>query len=370
MSNSYKLLVLPGDGIGPEVMKEVIKVAKSIGELSKVKFEIEEDDIGGSAYDRYGTPLSDETLEKAKNSHAVLLGAVGGEKWDNLDFSLKPEQGLLRIRKELDLFANLRPALCFESMVDASSLKPDLVSGLDILIVRELTGGIYFGEPRGIEDKGNGNRVGINTQSYSTEEVRRVARIAFELASKRGNRVTSCEKSNVMESGILWREEVSHVHKNEYPNVELSHMYADNCAMQLVRDPHQFDVIVTTNLFGDLLSDISAQLTGSLGMLPSASLGDVNNEGVRKSLYEPVHGSAPDISGQGKANPIAMILSFAMMLRYSLDRGDDADLVEKAVNKVLEDDLRTADIMQPGKQLISTEKMGEEICNHLDRLAV
>ena len=205
MSNSYKLLVLPGDGIGPEVMKEVIKVAKSIGELSKVKFEIEEDDIGGSAYDRYGTPLSDETLEKAKNSHAVLLGAVGGEKWDNLDFSLKPEQGLLRIRKELDLFANLRPALCFESMVDASSLKPDLVSGLDILIVRELTGGIYFGEPRGIEDKGNGNRVGINTQSYSTEEVRRVARIAFELASKRGNRVTSCEKSNVMESGILCR---------------------------------------------------------------------------------------------------------------------------------------------------------------------
>ena len=365
MSNSYKLLVLPGDGIGPEVMKEVIKVAKIIGELSKVKFEIEEDDIGGSAYDRYGTPLSDETLEKAKNSHAVLLGAVGGEKWDNLDFSLKPEQGLLRIRKELDLFANLRPALCFESMVDASSLKPDLVSGLDILIVRELTGGIYFGEPRGIEDKGNGNRVGINTQSYSTEEVRRVARIAFELASKRGNRVTSCEKSNVMESGILWREEVSHVHKNEYSNVELSHMYADNCAMQLVRNPKQFDVIVTDNLFGDILSDEAAMLTGSLGMLPSASLGAVDSNNFRKSLYEPVHGSAPDIAGKGIANPIASILSFAMCLKYSFNMDKESDLINKSVNNVLASGFKTADLIGDDNKNLSTVEMGDQILNQL-----
>ena len=361
MSNSYKLLVLPGDGIGPEVMKEVIKVAKSIGELSKVKFEIEEDDIGGSAYDRYGTPLSDETLEKAKNSHAVLLGAVGGKKWDNLDFSLKPEQGLLRIRKELDLFANLRPALCFESMVDASSLKPDLVSGLDILIVRELTGGIYFGEPRGIEDKGNGNRIGINTQSYSTDEVRRVARIAFELASKRGNRVTSCEKSNVMESGILWREEVSYVHENEYSNVELSHMYADNCAMQLVRNPKQFDVIVTDNLFGDILSDEAAMLTGSLGLLPSASLGAKDKNGKIRSMYEPVHGSAPDIAGKNIANPIATILSLAMALKYSLDLDKEANQLEKAVQSVLDDGLRTKDIMSKNMKEVNTSDMGNAI---------
>ncbi len=326
MSNSYKLLVLPGDGIGPEVMKEVIKVAKSIGELSKVKFEIEEDDIGGSAYDRYGTPLSDETLEKAKNSHAVLLGAVG---------------------------------------VDASSLKPDLVSGLDILIVRELTGGIYFGEPRGIEDKGNGNRVGINTQSYSTEEVRRVARIAFELASKRGNRVTSCEKSNVMESGILWREEVSHVHENEYSNVELSHMYADNCAMQLVRNPKQFDVIVTDNLFGDILSDEAAMLTGSLGMLPSASLGAVDSNNFRKSLYEPVHGSAPDIAGKGIANPIASILSFAMCLKYSFNMDKESDLINKAVNNVLASGFKTADLIGDDNKNLSTVEMGDQILNQL-----
>ena len=370
MSNSYKLLVLPGDGIGPEVMKEVIKVAKSIGELSKVKFEIEEDDIGGSAYDRYGTPLSDETLEKAKNSHAVLLGAVGGEKWDNLDFSLKPEQGLLRIRKELDLFANLRPALCFESMVDASSLKPDLVSGLDILIVRELTGGIYFGEPRGIEDKGNGNRVGINTQSYSTEEVRRVARIAFELASKRGNRVTSCEKSNVMESGILWREEVSHVHKNEYSNVELSHMYADNCAMQLVRNPKQFDVIITDNLFGDILSDCAAMLTGSLGMLPSASLGNKNQvTGKRHALYEPVHGSAPDIAGQGIVNPMAQILSLSMLFKYSFELEKESELINKAVSKTLQQGYRTKDILSNDGNLVGTSEITQNVIRNLDELS-
>ena len=365
MSKLYKLLILSGDGIGPEVMDEVIKVAKCVEEKSDVVFEIQKDDIGGAAYDRYGVPLSDETLAKAKESHAVLLGAVGGEKWDNLDFSLRPEQGLLSIRKEMDLFANLRPALCFESMVDASSLKSELVSGLDILIVRELTGGIYFGEPRGIEEKSDGTRIGINTQSYTTEEIRRVARIAFELASKRDNRVTSCEKSNVMESGILWREEVSYVHKNEYPNVELSHMYADNCAMQLVRNPKQFDVIVTDNLFGDILSDEAAMLTGSLGMLPSASLGAFDSNNSRKSLYEPVHGSAPDIAGKGIANPIASILSFAMCLKYSFNMDKESGLINQSVNKVLSDGYKTADLIGDDNKNLSTVEMGDKIINQL-----
>ena len=369
MSKLYKLLILSGDGIGPEVMDEVIKVAKCVEENSNVAFEIQKDDIGGAAYDRYGVPLSDETLDKAKDSHAVLLGAVGGEKWDHLDFSLRPEQGLLSIRKEMDLFANLRPALCFESMVDASSLKSELVSGLDILIVRELTGGIYFGEPRGIEEKSDGTRVGINTQSYSTEEIRRVARIAFELASKRDNKVTSCEKSNVMESGILWREEVSYVHKNEYPNVELSHMYADNCAMQLVRDPKQFDVIVTDNLFGDILSDCAAMLTGSLGMLPSASLGSVDkNTGKRFAMYEPVHGSAPDIAGKGLANPLAELLSLSMMLRYSFEMKDEADLIDKAVSLALEAGPRTPDIMAHGREKVGTKGMMDIILRKLEEL--
>ena len=365
MSKLYKLLILSGDGIGPEVMDEVIKVAKCVEENSNVAFEIQKDDIGGAAYDRYGVPLSDETLDKAKDSHAVLLGAVGGEKWDHLDFSLRPEQGLLSIRKEMDLFANLRPALCFESMVDASSLKSELVSGLDILIVRELTGGIYFGEPRGIEEKSDGTRVGINTQSYSTEEIRRVARIAFELASKRDNKVTSCEKSNVMESGILWREEVSYVHKNEYPNVELSHMYADNCAMQLVRNPKQFDVIVTDNLFGDILSDEAAMLTGSLGLLPSASLGAKDKNGNMRSMYEPVHGSAPDIAGTGKANPIATILSFSMALRYSLNLDKEADTLDQAVQTVLDEGLRTKDILSKNTKEVSTSQMGDAIISKL-----
>ena len=309
-------------------------------------------------------------MQKAIEADGVLFGAVGGPNYDNLPFSEKPERGLLRLRKDLGLYANLRPAMVFNSLADASTLKKEVVSGLDIMILRELTGGIYFGEPRGVETLADGSKKGINTEVYSTHEIRRVAEVAFELASKRNNLVHSVEKANVMESGLFWREEVQKLYEEKYNHMKLEHMYADNCAMQLVRDPHQFDVIVSTNLFGDLLSDISAQLTGSLGMLPSASLGDVNEEGMRKSLYEPVHGSAPDISGQGKANPIAMILSFSMMLRYSLDRGNDADLVEKAVNKVLEDGLRTADIMQPGKELISTEKMGEEICNRLDQLAV
>ena len=365
MTISYKLLVLPGDGIGPEVMNEVLKVSSCIEDMSSANFEIEKDKIGGAAYDKYGTPLSDETLMKAKNSHAVLLGAVGGSKWDNLDFSLKPEQGLLRIRKELDLFANLRPALCFESMVEASSLKPELVSGLDIMIVRELTGGVYFGEPRGIKELSDGTRQGTNTQTYNTNEIRRVARIAFELAQKRNKKVTSCEKSNVMESGILWREEVEYVHENEFKDIELSHMYADNCAMQLVRNPKQFDVIVTDNLFGDILSDEAAMLTGSLGMLPSASLGEIDENNFRKSLYEPVHGSAPDISGKGIANPIASILSFAMCLKYSFGMDAESDLINKSVNKVLSDGFKTADLLGDDSKNLSTEEMGNQIIQEI-----
>ena len=346
-------------------MTEVTKLISAVEKSSGAKFEITYDDIGGAAYDRYGTPLADSTLEVAKQSHAVLLGAVGGEKWDDLEFSLKPEQGLLRIRKELELFANLRPAMCFESMVDASSLKPELVAGLDIMIVRELTGGIYFGKPRGIETLADGTRQGVNTQTYNTKEIHRVARVAFELARKRDNRVVSCEKSNVMESGILWREEVTAIHTNEYNDVELTHMYADNCAMQLVRNPKQFDVIVTDNLFGDILSDEASMLTGSLGMLPSASLGEVDENNFRKALYEPVHGSAPDITGKGIANPIATILSFSMALRYSLDLNKEADILDQAVQKVLDDGLRTKDILSKGKKEVSTSQMGDAIISKL-----
>ena len=361
MSKIFKLLILPGDGIGPEVMIEVSKLISAVEKMSGVKFEITYDDIGGAAYDRYGTPLADSTLEIAKQSHAVLLGAVGGEKWDDLEFSLKPEQGLLRIRKELELFANLRPAMCFESMVDASSLKPELVSGLDIMIVRELTGGIYFGEPRGIQTLADGTRQGVNTQTYNTKEIHRVARVAFELARKRDNRVMSCEKSNVMESGILWREEVTAIHNKEYQDVELTHMYADNCAMQLVRNPKQFDVIVTDNLFGDMLSDEAAMLTGSLGLLPSASLGTKDKNGKMRSMYEPIHGSAPDIAGKGVANPIASILSLSMALRYSLDLDSEADSLDLAVQQVLDDGLRTKDIMSAEKKEVGTSVMGDAI---------
>jgi len=361
MSKIFKLLILPGDGIGPEVMTEVTKLISAVEKSSGAKFEITYDDIGGAAYDRYGTPLADSTLEVAKQSHAVLLGAVGGEKWDDLEFSLKPEQGLLRIRKELELFANLRPAMCFESMVDASSLKPELVAGLDIMIVRELTGGIYFGKPRGIKTLADGTRQGVNTQTYNTKEIHRVARVAFELARKRDNRVVSCEKSNVMESGILWREEVTAIHTNEYNDVELTHMYADNCAMQLVRNPKQFDVIVTDNLFGDILSDEASMLTGSLGMLPSASLGEVDEDNFRKALYEPVHGSAPDLASQGIANTIACILSFAMCLKYSFEMNDEADKINDAVNNVLTSGYKTKDLIGNNEQNLSTQQMGDKI---------
>jgi 3-isopropylmalate dehydrogenase len=360
------LLILPGDGIGPEVMAEVRRIIDWFGARRGIAFDVSEDLVGGAAWDAHGTPLHDDTMARAQEVDAVLLGAVGGPKYDALDFSVKPERGLLRLRKEMDLFANLRPAQCFDALADFSSLKRDVVAGLDIMIVRELTSGVYFGEPRGIHKEGN-ERVGINTQRYTESEIARVARSAFDLARKRDGRVCSMEKANVMESGVLWRDVVTEVHQAEYPDVELSHMYADAGAMQLTRWPKQFDVIVTDNLFGDLLSDLAAMLTGSLGMLPSASLGLPMENGRPKALYEPVHGSAPDIAGQGKANPIACILSFAMALRYSFDLGDEAARVEKAVEKVLADGLRTADLMGPeGGTPVSTSGMGDAVLAALD----
>jgi 3-isopropylmalate dehydrogenase len=360
------LLILAGDGIGPEVMAEVRRIIDWFGTARGIAFDVSEDLVGGAAYDAHGVPLSDATMARAQEVDAVLLGAVGGPKYDALDFSVKPERGLLRLRKEMDLFANLRPAQCFDALADFSSLKREVVAGLDIMIVRELTSGVYFGEPRGIHKEGN-ERVGINTQRYTESEIARVARAAFELARKRDGRVCSMEKANVMESGVLWRDVVQEVHDAEYADVELSHMYADNGAMQLVRAPRQFDVIVTDNLFGDVLSDCAAMLTGSLGMLPSASLGAPMENGRPRALYEPVHGSAPDIAGQGKANPIACILSFAMALRYSFDMGDEAARVERAVEKVLADGLRTADLMGPeGGTPVSTQGMGDAVLAALD----
>ncbi len=369
MVANKKLLVLPGDGIGPEVMDEVKRVIDWLDGQRRVTFDIDEGLVGGSAIDAEGAPLSDATMARAQAADATLLGAVGGPKWDELPFEQKPERGLLRLRKEMELFANLRPAICFDALVQASTLKPEVVSGLDILIVRELTGGVYFGQPRGIEDLPDGQRRGINTQVYTTNEIRRVAALAFELARKRQSRVCSAEKANVMESGVLWRQEVTKLHGEGFGDIELSHMYADNAAMQLVRNPKQFDVIVTDNLFGDILSDEAAMLTGSLGMLPSASLGAADSSGRRKALYEPVHGSAPDIAGQGKANPVAMLMSFAMCLRYSFDLSEDADLVESAVTSVLEQGLRTGDIAGPGDQVISTKEMGEAVRNEMAKVA-
>ena len=355
------LLILPGDGIGPEVMHEVRKVIAWFEASKGLEFDVSEDLVGGCAYDVHGTPLHDKTMAMAQEVDAVLLGAVGGPKYDSLDFNQKPERGLLRLRKEMDLFANLRPAQCFNALADFSSLKKEVVSGLDIMIVRESTSGVYFGEPRGIFEEGN-ERVGINTQRYSESEIDRVARSAFELARRRNNKVCSMEKANVMESGVLWREIVQKVHDQDYSDVELSHMYADAGAMQLCRWPKQFDVIVTDNLFGDLLSDAAAMLTGSLGMLPSATLGPVMANGRPKAMYEPVHGSAPDIAGQGKANPIACILSFAMALRYSFERGEEADLLETAIETVLANGARTPDLMGPdGGNPITTSAMGDAI---------
>src|SRR5579872_6355209 len=365
MATKKKILVLAGDGIGPEVMRQVFRVIEWFERRKIASFELSEDLVGGAAIDAHGTPLADATMARAKDADAVLFGAVGGPKWDDLPFAMKPERGLLRLRKEMDLFANLRPALVFAPLIGASSLKPELIEGLDLMIVRELTGGVYFGEPRGITTLPGGGRKGINTQVYTTDEIVRVARVAFELARKRDKRVCSVEKANVMESGQLWREEVTKLHAAEFKDVELSHMYADNCAMQLVRKPKQFDVIVTDNLFGDLLSDCAAMLTGSLGMLPSASLGAADARGHRKALYEPVHGSAPDIAGKDLANPLACILSFAMMLRYSFDLSDEATLVENAVRQALASGARTGDIATGGAR-ISTAEMGDAVLRELE----
>ena len=360
-----KFLLLPGDGIGPEVVGEVKKIIQWFNKNKSLDFEIDEDLAGGVSYDKHGTPITDEVFYKALECEAIILGAVGGPKWDDVEFSKKPERALLKLRKELKLFANLRPAICFKQLVDASTLKPEIISGLDIMIVRELTGGIYFGEPRGIKPIDNGERKGINTHSYTTSEIQRVARVAFDLAKKRKNKVTSCEKSNVMEAGLLWKEEVQELHDKEFKDVELNHMLADNCAMQLLRNPKQFDVIVTDNLFGDMLSDQASMLTGSLGLLPSASLGAKNKEGKARAMYEPIHGSAPDIAGKGIANPIATILSFAMALRYSLDLDKEADALEKAVQSVLDEGLRTKDILSKGTKEVSTSKMGDAIISKL-----
>ncbi len=366
--SNRKILVLPGDGIGPEIMREVMRVIEFFDKRHIASFEVSEGLVGGSAYDASGTPLTDETLAQAQASDAVLFGSVGGPKWETLPFELQPERGLLRLRKEMDLFANLRPAMVFEALADASTLKRELVAGLDLMIVRELTGGIYFGEPRGIETMPDGSRRGINTEVYSEAEIERVVRAGFELAKKRQHRLCEVDKANVMESGILWREVARRVHA-DYPDVELSFMYADNCAMQLVRNPKQFDVIVTSNLFGDLLSDCAAMLTGSLGMLPSASLGALDASGRRKALYEPVHGSAPDIAGKDMANPLACILSFSMMLRYSFDMVEEADLVEGAVRRALASGVRTSDIVQPNTGRVSTRVMGDTVLRELDKAA-
>ena len=360
-----KILLLPGDGIGQEVVAEVKKIIQWFNSKKSLDFDIDEDLVGGAAYDKHKNPITDEVFYKALESEAVILGAVGGPKYDNLEFSKRPERALLKLRKELKLFANLRPAICFKQLVDASSLKPEIVSGLDIMIVRELTGGIYFGEPRGIKLIENGERRGINTHSYTTNEIIRVARVAFELAKKRGKKVTSCDKSNVMEAGVLWREEVQSLKDKEFKDIELNHMLADNCAMQLLRNPKQFDVIVTDNLFGDILSDEASMLTGSLGLLPSASLGAKDKNGNIRSMFEPVHGSAPDIAGKGIANPIASILSFAMALKYSLNLDKEADILENAVQEVLDEGLRTKDIISKGMKEVSTSQMGDAIISKL-----
>ena len=359
MNKKTKILLLPGDGIGPEVCKALKKIINCLEMNSYISFEVDEDLIGGASYDIHNTPITDKVVKKAKVVDAVLLGAVGGEKYDSLPFEVRPERGLLQIRKELDLFANIRPAKVFNALTEASSLKKEVLENMDIIVLRELTGGIYFGEPRGIEDIDNNLRRGINTEVYTTDEILRVGRVGFEIAKKRNKLIHSVEKSNVMESGILWKEEINKLGKEFYPEIEIINMYADNCAMQLVRNPKQFDVIVTGNLFGDILSDISAELTGSLGMLPSASLGHfISGTNKRLALYEPVHGSAPDIAGKNLANPIAMILSLAMFLNHSLDEQKIAILIENSVENVLNKGYRTKDIMQHGLNQVSSQDMG------------
>jgi 3-isopropylmalate dehydrogenase len=359
---TFKVLMLPGDGIGPEVAAEARKVVDVLRQSGVAGFEVETSLVGGSAYDAHGVSITDATMKLADEADAVLFGAVGGPKWDAVPYEHRPEAGLLRLRKDLGLFANLRPAICYPALADASSLKREIIDGLDILILRELTGGVYFGEPKEIVTLENGEQRAVDTQVYATHEIERIARVAFELARKRRNKVTSAEKRNVMKSGVLWHRVVSRVHKDEYPDVQLEHHLADACGMQLVRWPKQYDVIVCDNLFGDMLSDVAAMLTGSLGMLPSASLGAEDAAtGKRKALYEPVHGSAPDIAGQGAANPIAMIGSLGMALRYSFGLGEAADALDAAIADVLASGTRTRDIAATGANAVGTVEMGDAV---------
>ncbi|WP_458758718.1 3-isopropylmalate dehydrogenase [Afipia sp. TerB] len=366
---THKLLLLPGDGIGPEVMAEVKRLIDWLGAQGIATFETETGLVGGSSYDADKVSITDATMALAQASDAVIFGAVGGPKWDGVPYDVRPEAGLLRLRKDMALFANLRPAICYPALAESSSLRREVVEGLDIMIVRELTGGVYFGEPKTITDLGNGQKRAIDTQVYDTYEIERIARVAFDLARKRRNKMTSMEKRNVMKSGVLWNEVVTQVHQREYKDVQLEHQLADSGAMQLVRQPKQFDVIVTDNLFGDMLSDIAAMLTGSLGMLPSASLGEVDSKTKkRKALYEPVHGSAPDIAGKGLANPVAMLTSFGMALRYSFDMGDLADKLDQAIASVLAKGIRTGDIKSEGSTVVSTSQMGEAILKEVQAL--
>jgi len=367
---TYNLLLLPGDGIGPEVMAQAKRIIDFFNDKGPDKFRTEEALVGGCCYDAHSVAVTDATIVKAKAADAIIFGAVGGPKWDKVPYEVRPEAGLLRLRKDLDLYANVRPAIVYPALADSSSLKRELVEGLDIIILRELTGGVYFGEPKTITDLGNGQKRAIDTQVYDTYEIERIGRVAFELARKRRNKVTSMEKRNVMKTGVLWNEVMTQVHDREFKDVQLEHMLADAGGMQLVRNPKQFDVIVTDNLFGDVLSDIAATLTGSLGMLPSASLGEIDPKTKkRRALYEPVHGSAPDIAGKGIANPIAMIASFGMALRYSFNMGKLADWIDQAIANTLATGLRTADIKSEGTTVVGTAEMGDAILSELKELA-
>ncbi len=370
MKEKTNILLLPGDGIGPEVTHPVNKIINCLNNYTSVDFSVDEDLVGGCSYDKHETPITEKVISKAKASDGILLGSVGGPQYDNLPFEYKPERGLLKLRKELDLFANIRPAKVFDCLTDASSLKKEVIQNMDIIVLRELTGGIYFGEPRGIVKLEDGQRKGINTEVYTTNEIIRLGRVGFEIAAMRKKIVHSVEKANVMESGVLWREEMNKLKEIEYPNIVLKNMYADNCAMQLVKHPRQFDVIVTGNLFGDILSDISAELTGSLGLLPSASLGEVRENHKRKALYEPVHGSAPDIAGKNIANPIAMILSLAMFINYTLKMPNLSIKIERAVENALENGYRTKDIMQEESKLVTTSDMGDVITENLKKILI
>jgi 3-isopropylmalate dehydrogenase len=367
---THKLLLLAGDGIGPEVMAEVKKLIGWMNAHGLGTFDAEDGLVGGACYDAHKVSITEETMAKAQAAEAVIFGAVGGPKWDAVPYDVRPEAGLLRLRKDLALYANLRPAVTYPALADASSLKRELVEGLDIMIIRELTGGVYFGEPKTITDLGNGQKRAVDTQVYDTYEIERISRVAFELARKRGNKVTSMEKRNVMKTGVLWHEVVTALHQREFKDVKLEHMLADAGGMQLVRNPKQFDVIVTDNLFGDMLSDVASMLTGSLGMLGSASLGETDaRTKKRKAMYEPVHGSAPDIAGKGVANPIAMIASFGMALRYSFNMGKEADLIDQAIAAALAQGLRTADVKSEGTKLVNTAQMGDAILAEMEKLA-